>query len=79
METSAFPRLGPLYHRLVLSLVDEPGEGLALLVLKALPEAIIEIKEAGVTMFVAGQNLGFCRKIADRGYIIERGGYSITR
>lgn len=56
-----------------LLLVDEPAEGLAPLVVKALAEAIIEIKKAGVTIFVADQNVRFCRKIADRGYIIDRG------
>jgi len=56
-----------------LLLIDEPAEGLAPLVVKALAEAIIEIKKAGVTIFVADQNVRFCRKIADRGYIIDRG------
>lgn len=56
-----------------LLLIDEPVEGLAPLVVKALAEAIIEIKKAGVTIFVADQNFRFCRKIADRGYIIDRG------
>lgn len=56
-----------------LLLIDEPSEGLAPLVVKALAEAIIEIKKAGVTIFVADQNVRFCQKIADRGYIIERG------
>lgn len=56
-----------------LLLIDEPSEGLAPLVIKALAETIIEIRKTGVTIFVADQNVRFCRKIADRGYIIERG------
>ena len=57
-----------------LLLLDEPCEGLAPLILKALVEVITEIRKAGVTIFVADQNLRFCRRIADRGYILERGG-----
>ena len=56
-----------------LLLLDEPSEGLAPLVVKALVEAIAEIRKAGVTIFIADQNLRFCRRIADRGYILEKG------
>jgi branched-chain amino acid transport system ATP-binding protein len=56
-----------------LVLVDEPSEGLAPLVVAALAEAIREIRDTGVTVFLADQNVRFCRKIADRGYIIEKG------
>lgn len=56
-----------------LLLLDEPSEGLAPLVVKALTEAIVEIRKAGVTIFVADQNIRFCRRIADRGYILEKG------
>jgi len=56
-----------------LLLLDEPSEGLAPLVVKALTEAIVEIRKVGVTIFVADQNIRFCRRIADRGYILEKG------
>lgn len=56
-----------------LLLLDEPSEGLAPLIVKALADAMVEIREAGVTIFIADQNLRFCRRIADRGYIIEKG------
>lgn len=56
-----------------LLLLDEPSEGLAPLVVKALTEAIVEIRKAGITIFVADQNIRFCRRIADRGYILEKG------
>ena len=56
-----------------LILLDEPAEGLAPLVVAALSEAITEIRESGVTVFLADQNVRFCRKTADRGYIIEKG------
>ncbi len=56
-----------------LLLLDEPAEGLSPLIVQSLIEAILKIKQQGVTILVADQNLRFCRKIADRGYIIDRG------
>lgn len=56
-----------------LILLDEPVEGLAPLVVVALSKAIREIRDTGITVFLADQNVRFCRKAADRGYIIEKG------
>lgn len=56
-----------------LILLDEPAEGLAPLIVVALSKAIREIRDTGVTVFLADQNVRFCRKAADRGYIIEKG------
>ncbi len=56
-----------------LLLLDEPAEGLAPLVVHRLVEVLREIRKAGVTILLADQNLHFCRKVADRAYIIEKG------
>jgi len=56
-----------------LLLLDEPVEGLAPLVVKHLIEVLREIRAGGVTILLADQNLKFCRKLADRGYIMEKG------
>jgi branched-chain amino acid transport system ATP-binding protein len=56
-----------------LVLLDEPSEGLAPLIVKSLVEAIHTIRENGVTVLLADQNLRFCRQVCDRGYIIEKG------
>ncbi|MFZ5868882.1 MAG: ABC transporter ATP-binding protein [Thermodesulfobacteriota bacterium] len=56
-----------------LSLLDEPSEGLAPLVVRALMETIQEIRSHGVTILLADQNLKFCNHVCDRGYIIEKG------
>ncbi len=56
-----------------LLLLDEPIEGLAPLVVLHLGEALRQIREAGVTILLADQNVKFCRKVADRGYILEKG------
>ena len=54
-------------------LLDEPAEGLAPLVIKNLMEVIKRIQHEGVTILLADQNLKFCRAVADRGYILEKG------
>lgn len=56
-----------------LLLLDEPIEGLAPLVVKHLGEALRQIREAGVTILLADQNVKFCRRVASRGYILEKG------
>ena len=56
-----------------LLLLDEPIEGLAPLVVNHLGEALRQIRDAGVTILLADQNVKFCRRVADRGYILEKG------
>ncbi len=56
-----------------LLLLDEPSEGLAPIVLKNIISVILKIKEEGVTILLADQNIKFSRRIADRGYIMEKG------
>ncbi|HSB06779.1 MAG TPA: ABC transporter ATP-binding protein [Thermodesulfobacteriota bacterium] len=56
-----------------LLLLDEPSEGLAPLIVQNLTEIIALIRSEGVTILLADQNLKFCRKTSDRGYILERG------
>lgn len=56
-----------------LMLLDEPSEGLAPLIVKNLQEVIRTIREEGVTILLADQNFNFCKEVANRGYIIEKG------
>lgn len=56
-----------------LLLLDEPSEGLAPLIVQNLVEVIDRIRNEGVTILLADQNLKFCRKTSDRGYILEKG------
>jgi branched-chain amino acid transport system ATP-binding protein len=56
-----------------LILLDEPSEGLAPLVLAHIVEVLALMKREGVTILLADQNLRFCRKVCDRGYILEKG------
>ena len=57
----------------VLLILDEPSEGLSPLMVATLVEAIRQIRAEGVTLLVADQNVKFARRIADRGYIMEKG------
>lgn len=57
----------------VLLLLDEPSEGLAPLIVRNLAEVTLRIQEEGVTVLLADQNFKFCRKVATKGYILEKG------
>jgi len=56
-----------------LLMLDEPSEGLSPLMVRTLIEAIRQIQEEGVTLLIADQNVKFARRVADRGYIMEKG------
>ena len=56
-----------------LLLLDEPSEGLAPVVVKALADNIAALKREGLTILLSEQNLAFARRVADRAYIIEKG------
>ena len=56
-----------------LLLLDEPSEGLAPLVVDHLREQIAHLKEQGLTILLAEQNVGFCLELADRVYVLEKG------
>ena len=57
----------------VLLLLDEPSEGLSPLIVRILIDALVRIREGGVTVLAADQNLHFARAIADRALVMERG------
>jgi len=54
-------------------LLDEPTEGLAPLLVKSLGERIQTLKELGLTVLLAEQNLKFTLGLSDYGYIIDNG------
>ena len=56
-----------------LILMDEPSEGLAPLIVRNLAEVVASIRCQGLTILLADQNLKFCRRVSDRGYILEKG------
>lgn len=56
-----------------LLLLDEPTEGLAPLVVKALEQQIAAVKDMGITVLLAEQNQQVALRLSDRGYIIDNG------
>ena len=56
-----------------LLLLDEPGEGLAPLVIKTMETQLGEIKKQGLTMLICEHNVGLALGLSDRGYVMDKG------
>jgi branched-chain amino acid transport system ATP-binding protein len=54
-------------------LLDEPFEGLAPLLVLALEDRVKKLREVGLTVFIAEQNVRSTLRISDRSYIIDNG------
>jgi branched-chain amino acid transport system ATP-binding protein len=54
-------------------LLDEPTEGLAPVLVTSLGERIKKLKEVGLTVLLAEQNIKFTLGLSDYGYIIDNG------
>ncbi len=54
-------------------LLDEPGEGLAPLVIKTMKEQLGEIKNLGLTMLICEHNVGLATALSDRAYMMDKG------
>jgi branched-chain amino acid transport system ATP-binding protein len=56
-----------------LLVLDEPSEGLSPLMVQTLMGAISQIREEGVTLLIADQNVKFARRVGSRGYVMDEG------
>jgi len=56
-----------------LLLLDEPGEGLAPLVIKTMEVQLGEIKKMGLNMLICEHNVGLALALSDRGYVMDKG------
>ena len=54
-------------------LLDEPSEGLAPLVVETLRQQLAQLKQNGLTIVLAEQNVRFVSELGDRVYILEKG------
>ncbi len=56
-----------------LLLLDEPGEGLAPLVIQHMKEQLGIIKKLGTTMLICEHNVGLATALSDRAYVMDKG------
>jgi branched-chain amino acid transport system ATP-binding protein len=54
-------------------LLDEPSEGLAPIIVEQMAHSIRALKNEGLSVLLAEQNMHFSQAVADRAYIIEKG------
>jgi branched-chain amino acid transport system ATP-binding protein len=57
----------------LLILLDEPSEGVAPIIVDAMADMMIALKQTGVAIVLSEQNLPFAELVADRAYVIEKG------
>jgi branched-chain amino acid transport system ATP-binding protein len=57
----------------LLILLDEPSEGVAPIIVDAMADMMIALKETGVAIVLSEQNLPFAELVSDRAYVIEKG------
>ena len=56
-----------------LLLLDEPGMGLAPILVERIYETIAEINQQGTTILLVEQNANFALEVSKRGYVLETG------
>jgi branched-chain amino acid transport system ATP-binding protein len=61
-----------------LLLLDEPGMGLAPILVERIYETIRAINEQGTTILLVEQNANFALEVASRGYVLEVGTVAVT-
>jgi branched-chain amino acid transport system ATP-binding protein len=67
-----------LMARPKLLLLDEPGMGLAPILVERIYETIQEINRQGTTILLVEQNANFALEVAARGYVLETGAVALT-
>ena len=67
-----------LMARPKLLLLDEPGMGLAPILVERIYETIQEINQQGTTILLVEQNANFALEVAKRGYVLETGTVAIS-
>ncbi len=56
-----------------LLLLDEPSLGLAPIIIQQIFDTIEQLRQEGMTIFLVEQNANQALKLADRGYVLEKG------
>jgi branched-chain amino acid transport system ATP-binding protein len=61
-----------------LLMLDEPTQGLAPIIIEDISEAMVELREQGLSILLAEQNSSFALKHAERLYLLETGTIELT-
>jgi len=61
-----------------LILLDEPSLGLSPLLVRAIFETLVRLKQQGLTILLVEQNVTLSLKVADKGYVIENGKIALS-
>jgi branched-chain amino acid transport system ATP-binding protein len=61
-----------------LLLLDEPGMGLAPILVERIYETVAEINKQGTTILLVEQNANFALEVSNRGYVLETGAVALT-
>jgi len=56
-----------------LLIFDEPAEGLSPLVVRAVRDWILRLKQSGISILLSEQNVRFAIEVSDRAYVIDKG------
>ena len=56
-----------------LLVFDEPAEGLSPLVVRAVRDWILRLKQSGISILLSEQNVRFAMEVSDRAYVIDNG------
>jgi branched-chain amino acid transport system ATP-binding protein len=56
-----------------LLIFDEPAEGLSPLVVRAVRDWILRLKQSGISILLSEQNVRFAMEVSDRAYVIDKG------
>lgn len=59
-------------------LLDEPTEGLAPVMVQAIERVLLALKARRATILLAEQNLGFAGRVADRGFVLDKGRVALS-
>jgi branched-chain amino acid transport system ATP-binding protein len=54
-------------------LLDEPTEGLAPVIIQAIGDVLVKLKQRGMTVVLVEQNFRFASRVADRFYLMDHG------
>jgi branched-chain amino acid transport system ATP-binding protein len=57
----------------LLVLLDEPSEGVAPVIVEQMADAILALKQHGLSILLSEQNIHFAEFVADRVYVLEKG------